>query len=165
MPKSYHFTEEQVAELTAARKKNKNKNVDRRLEALLLRASGLKRELAAEKTGFHKQHITGLTSRYHTEGIGAVTENHYKGNHRNMSYAEEEELLQSFDELAAKGQIIEASAIKKAYEKKLGREYKNAHGQIYEVLKRHDFRKIKPRSKHPKSAGPKAAEASKKLTN
>ena len=52
MPKTYHFTKEQVRELETAKKKNKNKNADKRLEALLLRAQNMKREKVAEKTGF-----------------------------------------------------------------------------------------------------------------
>ena len=36
----YKFTEEQIEELTKAAKWNKNKNVDRRLRALLMRARG-----------------------------------------------------------------------------------------------------------------------------
>jgi hypothetical protein len=37
-------------------------------------------------------------------------------------------------------------------------------GQIDRVLKRQEWRKVKPRSRHPKKAGTEAIEASKKLT-
>lgn len=50
MPVSYQFTEKQKAELEAARKENKNKRVDKRLEVLLLRAAGVKRAEVAKKT-------------------------------------------------------------------------------------------------------------------
>ena len=36
MPKTYHFSEYQIEELEKARKKNKDKTVERRLKALLL---------------------------------------------------------------------------------------------------------------------------------
>ncbi len=52
MPKIYQFTEEQIREIEEAKKKNNNKNVDKRLEALLLRAQNVNREKVAEKTGF-----------------------------------------------------------------------------------------------------------------
>lgn len=164
MPRKYQFSEEQVAELEAARKKNKNKNVDKRLEALLLRTQKNSRGAVSEKTGFCKQYITDLTSLYHNQGIAAITENHYKGNRRNMSFAEEEALLQTFEEAAENGQIIEVSDILKAYEKKLGRSIDKSHGHIYQVLKRHNFRKVMPRSRHPKKASPEVIDTSKKLT-
>ncbi len=162
MPKSKQFSLEQIEEIKTAQKKNRNKAVDKRLEALLLRSKKTSRNEVSKRTGFSKQYITRLTWLYHTQGLGAITENHYKGNHRNMSFAEEEELLRTFEEAAGKGQIIEVGDILRAYEKKLGRSIKS-HGHIYEILERHNFRKVMPRSKHPKSATPEAIEASKKL--
>jgi transposase len=164
MPMTHRFSEEQITELKVAKKKNKNKNVDKRLEALILRAENVSREKVAEKTGFCKQHVTQLTAAYHKNGLAAIVQNHYKGNHRNMSFEEEKELLEEFEKKAESGQIVEVSDILRAYENKLGRSVEKDHGRIYRVLKRHDFRKVMPRSKHPKSATPEAIEASKKLT-
>ncbi len=164
MPKSYHFSEEQIAELENAAKKNKNKNIDKRLEALILRGQGMKRKEVAAKTGFSVTNITELTSKYHNCGIEAIVGNHYPGNHRNLSYAEEEKLLQPFVEAAESGQLVEVSAILEAYEAKLGRVFEKDHGRIYRVLERHGFRKVMPRSKHPNKASDEAIEASKKLT-
>jgi transposase len=162
MPKTYRFSDEQVQELKAAKKKNKNKTVDKRLEALLLRASGKKRAAVSEKTGFCKQYITDLTANYQQNGLGAIVGNHYKGNRRNMSFAQEAAFLASFEEQSEKGQLIEVSEILAAYEEKVG--HTIGGSQIYYVLARHGFRKVMPRSKHPKSANPEAIEASKKLT-
>ncbi|MCL2501217.1 MAG: winged helix-turn-helix domain-containing protein [Defluviitaleaceae bacterium] len=53
-------------------------------------------------------------------------------------------------------------ALKAAYQEKVGHRIGTA--QIYYVLKRHDWRKVKPRSRHPKKASPEAIETSKKLT-
>ncbi len=154
MPKSYHFSKEQIAELENAAKKNKNKNIDRRLEALILRGQGMKRKEVAAKTGFSVTNITEMTSRFHNSGIETIVGNHYIGNHRNLSYAEEEKLLQPFVKAAESGQLVEVSAILEAYEAKLG----------YRVLERHGFRKVMPRSKHPNKASDEACDASKKLT-
>lgn len=164
MSKSYQFSEEQIAEIKAAKKKNKNKRVDKRLDALLLRSENLSRAKVSEKTGFCKQYITDLTKIYHTKGIGAITENHYKGNHRNMSISEEKELLESFETAAKNGQIVEVSDILRAYEEKLGRSLEKSHGHIYQVLKRHGFRKVMPRSRHPKKSSDEEIDSSKKLT-
>jgi transposase len=164
MPKMYQFSEKEVAELEAAKKKNKNKKVDKRLEALLLRSQKASRKVVSEKTGFSKQYITDLTSQYHNKGLAAVSENHYRGNHRNMSFAEEEKLLQTFEKAAESGQIVGVDDIRRAYEEKLGRSVEKSHGHIYQMLKRHKFRKVMPRSRHPKKASPEVIETSKKLT-
>ena len=43
MGKKYKFTEEQLAEITAAKAKNKNKRIDKRLTVLELSGKGVKR--------------------------------------------------------------------------------------------------------------------------
>lgn len=80
-----------------------------------------------------------------------------------MSVAEEAALLEPFKEAAKAGQIIETSEILRAYEKKLGCSLEKDHGQIYRVLKRHGWRKIMPRSKHPNKASDEEIASSKKL--
>jgi len=87
----------------------------------------------------------------------------YKGNNRNMSYAQEEALLEPFRARAEAGQIVEVGEILAAYEKQIGRSTRS-NSQIYNVLARHGWRKIMPRSKHPKKASDEVIEASKKLT-
>ena len=79
-----------------------------------------------------------------------------------MTYEEEREFLAQFIDEADGGRITDVSAIKAAYDEKIGHE--TGHGQIYYVLHRHGWTKKMPRSKHPKSADPEAIEASKKLT-
>ena len=112
LAKRYRIDEEQVSELERARKKNKDKNVEKRLKALLLHAEGKKREQIAEQMGFVKSYISELVSKYSNKGIGAVVENHYPGNHRNLSFTEEAALLEPFKSAAEAGQIVEVSAIK-----------------------------------------------------
>jgi len=164
MPKRYNINEDQVKELEEARKKNKDKNVEKRLKALLLHAEGKTREKIAEITGFVKSYVSELVSKYCNKGISTITENNYHGNNRNMSIAEEEALLEPFRQAAQAGQIVEVSEIKRAYEEATGHSLENNRGQIYNVLHRHGWRKVMPRSKHPKKASEEAIEASKKLT-
>ncbi len=78
------------------------------------------------------------------------------------SFEEESAFLEQFIGDADGGRITDVSAIKAAYDEKIGHE--TGHGQIYYVLHRHGWEKKMPRSKHPKSADPEAVEASKKLT-
>ena len=157
----YIFTEAEKAEIQEAKRKNRDKNVDRRLRALELKAEGRSGREISAKTGYHSGYITTLASKYRKGGIEAIVGNHYGGNHRNMTYEEEREFLGQFIDEADGGHITDVTAIKAAYDEKIGHE--TGHGQIYYVLQRHGWSKKLPRSKHPKSAKPEAIEASKKL--
>ena len=157
----YRYSEAERETIKAARKKNKDKRVEKRLHALELRANGKSAEEVSAATGFHKAYISRLTAKYRSGGIEAIVENHCGGNHRNMSAEEEALLLKPFREEAEKGQIVEVSKIKAQYEEAVG--HSIGGSQIYYVLKRNGWRKVMPRSKHPKKASEEAIAASKKL--
>ena len=106
-------------------------------------------------------YITQLTAKYRTGGIEAISKNHYGGNRRNMSEEQEASLLEPYREKAEKGQIVEVSEIKTSYEQAVG--HRTGGSQIYYVLRRHGWRKVMPRSKHPKKASEEVIETSKKL--
>lgn len=158
----YHFDEEDIQAIQAARRENRDKNVERRLRALELRAEGHTGKEIAEITGYNPWYVSKLAAKYHSSGLAAITGNHYGGNRRNMTFEEESAFLEQFIDNADGGQITDVSTIKAAYDEKVGHE--TGHGQIYYVLHRHGWTKKMPRSKHPKSADPEAVEASKKLT-
>lgn len=159
--KMYQYTEEDRTIIAKARKANKDKRAEKRLYALELRAAGKSAKEIAAQTGFKEAYIPQLTARYVNGGIGAIAGNHYGGNRRNMPAEKEAELLEWFREEAAKGQVIDISEIKAAYEKAVGHRIGSA--QIYRVLHRHNWRKVMPRSRHPKKASEEVIEASKKL--
>lgn len=158
----YVFTKEEIGEIQEARRKNRDKNVDRRLRALELKAAGCTGQEIARLTDYNPGYVSKLAAKYRKGGIEAITGNHYGGNRRNMSYEEEAELLAQFINEADGGHITDVSAIKAAYDEKIGHE--TGHGQIYYVLHRHGWSKKLPRSRHPKSASPEEIDASKKLT-
>ena len=79
-----------------------------------------------------------------------------------MSVEEEARILAPFLERAAKGELVEVREIAAVYQTAVNHHVSN--GQIYCVLHRHGWRKVMPRSKHPKKASDEAIEASKKLT-
>ncbi len=162
MKQKYKITAEQKQELERARKENRNKNTEKRLKALVLRAEGKSNIMAAAATEFHPAYVSKLVSIYCREGLGAIIGNHYPGNRRNMSIEEEATFLETYKKQAEKGQIVEVSIIKRAYEEKVGHSIGGT--QIYYVLRRHGWRKLMPRSKHPNKADDEAIEASKKLT-
>ena len=159
--KMYRYTEEDRQIIMAARRKNKDKRAEKRLHALELRASGKSAAEAAEAVGFHAAYITQLTAKYRKGGIEAIAGNHYGGNRKNMTRQEESALLEPFRQKAKDGQIVEVSEIKAAYEQAVG--HTIGGSQIYRVLHRNNWRKVMPRSKHPKKASEEAIEASKKL--
>lgn len=161
MGSRYKFSEEEIRAIEQARKQNKDKNIERRLKALEMRAKGLSLKEIAEVTGYHENNTTRLVAKYRANGLEAISEKHYKGNRRNISVEEEAALLKPFKICAEKGELVEISEIKAAYEQAVG--HTIGTGQIYKVLKRHNWRKVMPRSKHPKSANSEAIEASKKL--
>ena len=161
MAKSYAISQRQLVEIETARKKNRNKNIERRLYVLVMRAEGKSLEEISEKTGYHISTASKLIARYMRDGISAIAENHYKGNRRNMSFEEEAAILAPFIERAERGEMVDIKEIAAAYQKAVP--HKISDTQIYYVLHRHGWRKIMPRSRHPKKASEEAIEASKKL--
>lgn len=162
MAKKYEISEEELEALRTAQRETRDKNVDKRLRALILHAEGNTGKQVSEKTGYNQKYLYELYRKYRSGGIEAITGQHYGGNRRNMTYEEESELLAQFIDEADGGHITDVRAIKAAYDEKVGHE--TGHGQIYYVLHRHGWTKKLPRSKHPKSATPEAIGASKKLT-
>jgi transposase len=162
MPKTYRINAEQVAEIKEARSLNKSKEVDRRLRAVQLRGEGMSNEEIATIVEVTSDAVSRWVASYVKYGINTLLEKERIGYHRNMSYEEEKALLEPFVERANAGQIVEVSEIKHAYMEAVG--HSIGAGQIYRVLKRQGWRKVKPRSRHPKKATPEVMEASKKLT-
>lgn len=163
MPKTYKIDRAALKEIAEARMANQNKQVEKRLHAVLLRGQGKKNAEIAEQLETSSKVVSRWVSLYVKEGLDSLLPKKREAQRRNMSYAEEEGLLSSFEEQAKLGRVVEVSDIKAAYEKKVG--HTIGGGQIYRVLKRHGWRKIKPRSRHPKKASDEAIEASKKLTH
>ena len=160
--KKKHISEEQLAEIKAARKKNQNKKVEKRLQVLEYHSEGKMQREIQELTGFSRSYINLIVKKYQEEGLSSVAESHYVANHRNMSFEEEEALLAPFKAEAESGHIVEVSAIKAAYVEKVGHSIGSGH--IYYILARHGWRKVMPRGRHPKKANEEAISASKKLT-
>lgn len=79
-----------------------------------------------------------------------------------MSAAEEARILAPFQARAEKGELVEISEIAKAYQSAV--DHPVSKGQIYFVLHRHGWRKVMPRSKHPRKASEEEIAVSKKLT-
>jgi transposase len=155
---------EETIKLREAMKKATTVRQYRRLEAVALRGAGKKNAEISELTGFHPDVVGRYVKEYLEGGLERLLADGRKGgNHRNASDIEEREFIARFEEAAQKGQIVTVEEISKAYDKRFGKKHKSK-STVYYFLHKMGWRKIMPRSKHPKKASDEAIAASKKLT-
>ena len=152
---------EEYKMIVEAEKATQDKRISRKLRALMLRYEGMSNDEAGKCLGLCSVRVSQLVSEYKQDGLEAFIQKKSGGNHRNMSEAEETEILARFVEKAQSGQIVIARDIKAAFDEKLGRD--TGRGYIYMLLDRHGWRKVMPRSKHPQKASEGVIETSKKL--
>ena len=155
------ITAEEYEQIVAAENATQDKKTSRKLRVLILRYEGYDNQTIAERVGISKTRVVHSVGEYFKNGLEEYTRKKYGGNHRNMSVEEEEEILQQFRERAEAGQVVGAKEIKQVFDEKLGRD--TGRGYIYMLLDRHKWRKVMPRSRHPKKADDETIEASKKL--
>lgn len=163
MPKTFKISEAEAEEIRKKRKEIKDKKVDKRLYAVQLRGEGHKNEEIAEKLDTSAKVVSRWVSAYSNGGIEALLSGKYGGNHRNATLEEELAFMEQFKTAAEEGQIISVSEIAEAYDKTFGKKHAS-RSTVYYLLKKLGWRKVMPRSKHPKKASDEAIEASKKLT-
>ena len=152
---------EEYEKIKAEEKATQDKQISRKLKVLMLRYEGKENKTIAERTGFSETRVSHLITEYKKNGLKEYARKKYGGNHRNMTKEEEEEILEKFRKEAEAGHVVTAQEIKKAFDEKLGRD--TGSGYIYMLLARHGWRKVMPRSRHPRKANEEAIEASKKL--
>lgn len=161
MPVTYKISEKEAEKIKEYRKTIRDKKTDKRLYAVQLRGEGFRNKEIGEKLDVNPKLVSRWVSAYVKDGIESLLPKERPANHKNMSYEEEEEFLSQYLIAAEKGQIIVVNEIKTAYVERVGHSIGN--NQIYRVLNRHGWRKVMPRSRHPKKASDEAIEASKKL--
>lgn len=158
----FKMTQEEYKEIAALEKKTKDKNISRRLKVLMMRYEGLKDQEIANRIGIHRASVSAMCMRYMKQGLEEYARNKYTSHRRLLSEEEETAILEKFRRMAEAGQEVTAKEIKAAFDKACGKD--TGHKYIYSVLKRHGWRKVMPRPKHPKAADEEACNASKKLT-
>ena len=112
---------------------------------------GLSLDQVADILGVSKSWACKLRMRYiRSEGHKEKPKRKRGGRHReNMSEAEELAFLAPFFDKASHGGILIVSEIKQALDKQLGRT--TALASTYNLLHRHNWRKLAPDKRHPKS--------------
>jgi len=160
MPR-YEFTEQQKHEILEALKSSKNTYEYKRLQCLKLRFDkNMKLKEIGEIVGYNYKAIGNIIAKYFKEGLVSILgENRKGGNKRYLTVEEEKTFLEPFLKTADHGSLLIIAVIHAAYEKIVGRQVPSS--TIYRMLARHNWRKVMPRSKHPK-ADPASQEAYKK---
>lgn len=143
-------------------KQNTNKRVDKRLQTIILRYEGLTDAAIGEKLNYNRKRVSQLCAEFKALGLAEYARHKYGGNNRNLSIEQEQSLLERFSKEAELGRIITPAEIKLEYDKLAGKETKDTF--IYTILRRHNWRAVMPRSKHPNKASDEEIESSKKLT-
>jgi transposase len=156
------ITKQEYEEVLKLIKKNKNKRVDKRLQVIILRYKGLTYNEIADKIGYAKNWVSQLCAEFKCKGLIEYARHKYGGNHKALDVAKEQEILDSFRAKAEAGQQVTAVDIKKAFDEERGKD--TGRGYIYMLLKRHKWRMVMPRGKHPKKASEAQIAALKKLT-
>ena len=155
------MSKEEYEAVKVAEKETKDKKISRRLRILMMRYEGYKVRQIAEITGMRINSISQLCRRYREQGLEEFKRNKATSHRYALPVEKEREILARFEKAAEAGQEVTAQEIKAAFDAERGRD--TGRGYIYMLLKRHGWRKVMPRSKHPKAASEEACEASKKL--
>ena len=161
--KMIRISEQEYEEIKEAAKKNKNKRVDKKLQVLILRYENKGNEEISSRTGYNARYITTLMGQYKEQGLEEFIRIKQTSHHRNLTVEQEKEVLDRFEQEAEAGHELTVGEMQRGLEETLGR--KASHDYAYRVLKRHGWRKVMPRSKHPKAASEEACEASKKINS
>ena len=120
-----------------------------RIQMVLLRESGLTQPQIAEAMGVSLSTVNRAHMAYDAGGIKALKPKPIGGRQReNMTVAEEKALLEKFSKAAGAGELLNIHDLKTAYEKRIG--HSTSNSTIYNLLERHNWRKLMPRPFHPK---------------
>ena len=148
-------------EIMTAMKGKHAAHVYKRLMALKLKVvDQLTNAQVGKLVGLHEISVSRLIQRYKEEGMEAVTGKRHNHGNRYMTGDEEVAFLSKYKEESERGHVIEVGEIHRAYEKAVG--HPVTRNAIYYLLHKHKWRKVMPRSKHPKKASDEAIEAYKK---
>ena len=157
----FEITSQEYEEIKKQEKRIKDKRISQNLRILMLRYEGKKVKDIAEQMRITENTVSRICMRYKQQGLQEFMRQKYTSHCRLLSEKQETEILEKFREAAEQGQEVTAKDIKAAFDEACGKDTGNAY--IYLVLRRHNWRKVVPRPKHPKSANQEAIEASKKL--
>ena len=119
-----------------------------RIQMVLLRESGMTQPLIAAAMGVSLSTVNRVHMAYDGGGLKTLKSKPSGGRKReNMTLAEEKALLARFAKAAGAGEMLNIHDLKAAYEKAIG--HPTSNSTVYNLLDRHDWRKLMPRPFHP----------------
>ncbi len=120
-----------------------------RIQMVLLRESGMAQPAIAAAMGVSLSTVNRAHMAFDHGGIAALKPKPNGGRkHQNMTVPEEKALLARFARAAGAGEMLNIHDLKAAYEKAIG--HATSDSTVYNLLHRHDWRKLMPRPFHPK---------------
>jgi transposase len=162
MRKQYKIAKEDGQTAYQKMKETKRKAAYRRLQVIYLKSEEKNHEEITKVTGYSLKHISKILARYEQEGFDSMQNERRGGaNNRKVSAQAEEEFLLSYKERSETGEISTIKEMWLDYQNKFN--ITMTKEGFYKLLHRHGWRKVMPRTTHPKSADAKTIEASKKL--
>lgn len=122
----------------------------KRIQCVLLGASGITSFQISPLVGYHPGHIRKVWVKYQKEGEeGILGEKRGQSRGRaHLSFEEEKAFLAPFIKKAKEGGILIVSEIHKSYERYIKKKVNPT--VVYRLLHRHGWRKLAPRPHHPK---------------
>jgi transposase len=142
-------TKVQVRRLKTALHWKGSPGLRQRIQMVLLRESGMTQPAIAEAMGVSLSTVNRAHMAYDHGGLKALKSKPSGGRKReNMTLSEEKALLARFAKAAGAGEMLNIHDLKAAYEKAIG--HATSNSTVYNLLARHDWRKLMPRPFHPK---------------
>jgi transposase len=139
---------DQMNRLKLALKREKNPKGRQRIQMVLLRENGMTQPDIAEAMGVSLSTVNRAHMAYDHGGRKALEPKPSGGRRReNMTLAEEKALLDRFAKAAGAGEMLNVHDLKAAYEEAIG--HPTSNSTVYNLLDRHDWRKLMPRPFHP----------------
>ena len=115
-----------------------------RIQMVLLRESGMTQPAIAAAMGASLSTVNRAHMAYDHGGIKALKPKPNGGRrHENMTLAHERALLARFAKRAGAGEMLNIDDLKAAYEEAIG--HATSESTVYNLLHRHDWRKLMPR--------------------
>jgi transposase len=142
-------SKDQVERLKKALKSERESVVRQRMQMVLLREDGKTQPEIADVMGVSLSTVNRAHMAYDHGGRAALRPKPSGGRIReNMTLEEEKLFLNQFAKAAGAGELLNVQDLKAAYEKAIG--HPTSDSTVYNLLARHQWRKLMPRPFHPK---------------
>ena len=139
---------DQVDRLKKALKSEREPIVRQRIQTVLLREDGKTQPEIADIMGVSLSTVNRTHMAYDHGGRAALRPKPTGGRIReNMTLEEEKIFLNHFAKAAGAGELLNVQDLKTAYEKAIG--HPTSDSTVYNLLARHQWRKLMPRPFHP----------------